>query len=785
MFSSLLAGASKYKNLGGFVESSASGAGLAAGRTLQRYRIVEPLGSGGAGEVYRAHDERLGREVALKILRLDCCEPAAGERMRREARILSQLNHPGISTIHDVESADGYDFIVMELVSGETLTSRLARGPLPEDVARAFGAEIADALAAAHERGVVHRDLKPGNVMIDERGRLKLLDFGLALPSAAASTETTADALSGAVVGTVPYMSPEQLLGRSIDARSDLYSLGVILYEMTAGRRPFLAEPATALINEILNTPAPSPARFATTLSDDMSRLILTLLEKDPGRRPASASSVAASLRSRTIAVSSHTNAPAPARTDGIASVAVLPLVNMTGRPDQDFFADGMTEALIATLAQVRSLRVISRTSVMRFKGTTQPLPEIARSLEVDAVVEGAVARSQDRVRVTAQLIDARTDMHLWARSYERDVSDVLALQAELAGAIAEEVRAHVTQEERARLESPRRVDPEAYEEYLRGRFHWNRRNEAAARRAIECFERSIAKDPGYAPAHSGIADAYLTLATYDYLPPMEAFPRAEAAVARALELDDHLAEAYVSLGALRTAAKWDWPGAEAAFHRALTLDPNHASARHWYADLLSILGRHDEAIAESRRARELDPLSLIVSSGVGIHLFYARRYDEAVQQQLRTLELDPNFAPALRSLGGAYEELHRFDEAIDSYQRADALFPLELSATTLLAHAYAVAGRTDEARRMLDELIAESKRRYVPRYRLAAIHLALGEPGIALELLEEGLRVRDRAMIWLGVAPRFDPLRHEPRFQAILRALKLDGDRGATGGAG
>ncbi|HEV8129350.1 MAG TPA: protein kinase [Candidatus Eisenbacteria bacterium] len=770
-------------NLGGYVESSGP-SGLVAGRTLQRYRILESLGAGGAGEVYRAYDERLGREVALKILRLDCCDPDARDRLIREARTLSQLSHPGISTIHDVESVDGYDFIVMELVSGETLTSRLQRGTLDEEVARAYGAEIADALAAAHERGVIHRDLKPGNVMIDERGRLKLLDFGLALPSAAASTDTTADALSGALVGTVPYMSPEQLLGRSLDARSDLYSLGVILFEMTTGRRPFLAEPATALINEILNSPAPSPARFSGALSEDMTGLIQALLEKDPGRRPATASAVAVSLRSRTAPSSASATAPVQAHAGSIASVAVLPLVNMTGLHDQDFFADGMTEALIATLAQVRSLKVISRTSVMRFKGTTLPLPEIARTLEVDAVVEGAVARSQERVRVTAQLIDARTDTHLWARSYERDASDVLALQAELAGAIAEEVRAHVTQEERARLESPRRIDPEAYEEYLRGRFYWNRRNEAAARRALECFERSIAKDPNYAPALSGIADAYMTLATYDYLPPMEAFPRAEAAVARALELDDHLAETFVSLGALRTAAQWDWPGAEAAFRRALALDPNHASARHWYADLLSVLGRHDEAIAESRRARELDPLSLIVSSGVGMHLYYARRYEEAVEQQRRTLELDPTFAPAWRSLGGALEALRRFDDAIDCFQRAHALFPLELSATTLLAHAYAVDGRPEEARRLMDDMIAESNRRYVPKYRLAAIHLALGEPETALDLLEQGLRARDRAMIWLAVAPRFDRLRHEPRFHSILRTLRLDEVRGSTGGA-
>jgi serine/threonine-protein kinase len=785
------------------VESSARSAGLAAGRILQRYRILEPLGAGGAGEVYRARDERLGRDVALKILRLEGRDPAAGERLRREARTLSQLSHPGISTVHDVESADGFDFIVMELVLGETLSARLTRGPLSGEQARAYGAEIADALGAAHDRGVIHRDLKPGNVMIDERGRLKILDFGLALyrPSAATGTDTTADALSGALVGTLPYMSPEQLLGRSLDARADLYSLGVILYEMAAGRRPFVAEPATALINDVLNTPAAPPARW--DLSEDVSRLVLALLEKDPGRRPATAALVAAALRATggpgaggaPAVAPAHAGAPrAPARegvpaggggarTGAIASVAVLPLVNMTGLPDQEFFADGMTEALIATLAQVRALRVISRTSVMRFKGTTLPLPEIARMLEVDAVVEGAVARSADRVRVTAQLIDARTDLHLWARSYERDASDVLALQSEVARAITEEIRVQVTQEERDRLVDRRRVDPDAYEEYLRGRFHWNRRNEASARRAIECFERSIAKDPGYAPAHSGIADAYLTLATYDYLPPMEAFPRAEAAVARALELDDRLAEAYVSLGALRTAAQWDWPGAEAAFRRALALDANHASARHWYADLLSLLGRHDEAIAESRRARELDPLSLIVSSGVGIHLFYARRYEEAAEQQRRTLELDPTFAPALRSLGGAYEELRRYDEAIECYRRAHALFPSELSATTLLAHAYAVSGRTEEARRSLEELEAESKRRYVPRYRLAAIHLALGEADMALDLLEQGLRARDRAMIWLGVAPRFDPLRQSPRFRAILEALRLDVNGGAGAG--
>lgn len=760
------------------MESSRQEGDLAAGRVLARYRVLEPLGIGGVGEVYRARDERLGRDVALKVLRPDIHDSAARERLRREARTLSQLNHPGISTIHDVESVDGIDFIVMELVSGETLSSRLARGALPEAVARGYGAEMADALAAAHEQGVIHRDLKPGNVMIDDRGRLKLLDFGLALfrPVSVASSETTADALSGALVGTVPYMSPEQLLGRALDPRSDLYSLGVVLYEMTTGRRPFTAEPATALINEILNAPAPSPTSWAPGLSGDSSRLIQNLLEKDPVRRPATAKQVAASLRSGRAAEGGEPAGTGARGTAPIGSVAVLPLANLTGASDQEFFADGMTEALIATLAQIRALRVVSRTSVMRYKGSTQSLPEIARALDVDAVVEGAVVRSADRVRVTAQLIEARTDHHLWAGSYERDAHDVLALQSEVARAITDEIQVHMTLEERARLGNPRRVDPEAYEEYLRGRFHWNRRNEAAARRAIECFERSIARDPGYAPAHAGIADAYLTLANYDYVAPMDAFPRAEAAIARALELDDALPEAFVSLGAFRMDAQWDWPGAEAAFRRAISLDPNSAGARHWHADLLSLLARHEEALAESSRAKELDPLSLIVSAAFGIHLFYARRFEESAAQQHRTLELDPTFAPALRNLGGAYEQMGRYDQAIDCFERAHALLPTELSATSLLAHALAVSGRQDDARRILAELIRDSKERYVPRYALAAIHVGLGEAGAALDLLEEAHRARDRGMIWLQVSPRFDPLRAEPRFRTIVKAMRFEG---------
>jgi len=749
------------------------------GRTISRYRVLERLGSGGMGEVYRAHDERLERDVALKVIR-----PAAGgrldrDRIRAEARTLSQLNHPGISAVYDVESSDGLEFLVLELVEGETLDAILARGPLPEARVRDYGAQIASALAAAHERGIVHRDLKPANVMISPSGRVKLLDFGLAQNCGTnAAAETTDGSDAGLLVGTLAYMSPEQMLGRPVDGRSDLYSLGVALYEMATGRRPFEAELATALINDALNTAPRAPREWAPALSDDLSKFILTLLDKDPGRRPDSAAAVASAL----LDGAGGAIAPGPARPADagdaartIRSLAVLPLTNLSGDAEQEFFADGMTEELILNLAKLQALRVVSRTSVMQFKGGRTAVPAIARALGVEAIVEGAVIRVGDRVRITAQLIDARDDRHLWAQSYERDLRDVLALQSEVARAIAEEIRVQILPLEQVRLERVRRVDPVAYEEYLRGRFHWNRRTEEGARKALECFERSIARDPEYAPAYAGLADAYDTMGNYDYLPPHEAFPRAEAAVTRALALDDSSAEPHVSLASLRFNARWDWEGSLASFRRAFALDPKSVAGHHWYSDLLSALGRGEEAIAEARLAQSLDPLSLIVNTSVGLHLFYGRRNEEAIEAHRRTLELDPSFAPALRSLGGALEQAGRYDEAIAAYERAHAILPGELSAHALLAHAYAVSGREGKARELLAEMIEAAGTRYVAPYALAAIRVGLGERDAALELLDRAWRGHDRGMAWLKVSPRFDPLRAHPSFQEILRRLRLD----------
>jgi eukaryotic-like serine/threonine-protein kinase len=746
---------------------------------ISRYRVLEEIGRGGMGVVYRARDERLGRDVAVKVLHsASALDEDARKRFRSEAGALSRLSHPSINTVYDFDSENGVDFLVLELVEGSRLDELLASGPLPERDLLEIASQIAGGLAAAHERGIIHRDLKPGNIAVTPKGGVRLLDFGLALlHPTAAPLETRSLGDVGQLAGTLAYIAPERLLGAEADERSDLFSLGAILYEMATGRRPFTAEPATALVNEILHRPVHYPMRAGPELSPGLVSLTQKLLEKDPMRRPGSASEVESSLRE---ILAGRSVAAAPDRPDipdgagRIRSLAVLPLENLARDQDQEYFADGMTEALITTLAQIGALRVVSRTSAMQWKGVRRSLPEIARALRVDAVVEGTVARAGDRVRITAQLIEASTDRHLWARSYDRPMTDILDLQGEVAREIAEEIRIQLTPREEARLRKTGRVDPRAYEAYLRGRYHWNRRTKEAIEKGILAFQEAIAADPRYAQAYAGLAQAYDTLGTYYFLAPEEAFAKAESAAARALELDDSLPEAHVARGGVLMSHLWDWPGAEEEFRRAIALDPNHAGAYHWYTDLLSAMGRPDEAYASILRAVELDPLSLTINMTVGAALFYARRYDEAIEQQRKTLELDPTFAPAHRSLGGAYEQKGMYEEAIKEFREATSLSG-DLGGPALLAHVYALSGRGDEARRQLAQMIEEeTKGRYRSPYSVAAVHVALGERDEAFAWLDRAFLARDRGMCWLKASPRLDPLRIDPRFSVLLRRMKF-----------
>jgi len=745
------------------------------GRTLGHFRIVDEVGEGGMGVVYRARDEHLERHVAVKVLpRGAVVDDAARKRFRDEALTLSRLSHPGIATIHDFAHEDGMDFLVMEYIDGVRLSERIAAGPLPEREVLDIGMQVAEALETAHECGVTHHDLKPDNMILAPRGNVKVLDFGLARMRQEGLSRLTARSRAQATIaiGTLGYMAPEQLIGNEPDLRADLYSLGVVLYEMSTGRHPFESDLQTALVYQITNQPPPPPGRFRRDLSRRLEDLILKCLEKDPADRYQSARELAVDLR-RLKGPALAAAAPAEAR---VGSLAVLPLENVSGDPEQEFFTDGMTDALIADLAQIESLRVISRTSVMRYKGARRPLPEIARELRVDAVLEGSVVRSGERVRITVQLIDALTDRHIWARSYQRDVCDVLALQSEVARAVADEIQLELSPREEARLRTVRRVDPAAHDAYLRGRHLWNRRSRASLAKALEYFQRAIDVDPTFAAAHAGIADAHSILATQNFTSPKDGFARARAAARRAIELDPELAEAHTSMAFVHSFHDWAWTEAEASYRRALESNPGYATARQWHAQQLTAEGRFDEALAEAKHALALDPLSPIIHSSVADVHFYRRDYDESLRALEYGLELDTGFSLLRQDMGRALLHLGRAEEAVAVWERTTGEMGGDPATSPILAYGYTFVGRRDEARAILGRLVAAGKERHVSSWAVAAIHWGLGDLDAAFEWLERAFDERDRGMAWLKVHPRFEKLHDDPRFVSLLERMRFPG---------
>lgn len=746
------------------------------GELLGRYRIIQRIGEGGVGVVYRAQDPRLEREVALKVLRQDALvSDAVRRRFRIEARTLSRLLHPNIATLFDFDSDRDVDFLVLEYVPGTTLAGLLASGPLPEARARAIAVEIAEALQAAHEQGVVHRDLKPRNVAITPRGRAKVLDFGLAHVMEDESAVTRSGTEFAGLLGTLPYMAPEQIQQRPVDPRTDLHALGLMLFEMITGRRAYAGDEPAALMYRIVHEAPPRLGDARPGVSRELESVVGRCLEKSLAARFPDAPALVRALRgdgALPATVKGPGSAPA---SDGVRSLLVLPFENRSGDAAQEFFADGLTDMLITDLAQIGALRVISRTSAMRFKSTTRSLPEIARELDVQAVVEGSAMRVGDRVRITVQLLDALADRSLWARSYERDMTDMLALQSEVAGAIAEEIRVKVTPQEQARLRPRGPVSPAAHMAYLRGRFLWNRWAPEAVRQSIDCFEQAIAADPHYALAYAGMSDAYLTLGTTLAMPPSEAFPRARLFAQQGLALDDSSGELRCSFGQALRFHDWDWPGAEREYLRAIDLNPGVGDSHRAYALLLATLGRHEEAIAEAKRALELDPLSLIIYTVVGDTLFYARRYEESIAYYARCHEMDPSFGPGNTDLARSLEHVGRYDEALDLFRRGTASPDGRVPPSTGLAIMLWKAGQYDEARRAIAATKELASTRWIAPFGLASYHAVAGEIAEALEWLERGLEQHDGSMVYLKVHPRLDVLRGEPRFRDLLARMHLD----------
>jgi TolB-like protein/Flp pilus assembly protein TadD len=794
--------------------------GLQAGARLGPYEVLAPLGAGGMGEVYRALDTRLDREVAVKVLPERLAEdPSALSRFEREAKALAALSHPNVLTILDFGHENGVAYAVTELLEGESLRRRLLRARMSWREASEVALEIADGLAAAHSRGIVHRDLKPENVFLTASGRPKILDFGLARRKPLAdpaepggqSTQTQ-ETEPGSLMGTVGYMSPEQVSGLPADARSDIFALGCVLYEMVTGSRPFSGRTGAETLAAILRDEPVEPTRSGTQVPADLAGVIRHCLEKQPDRRFQTARDLTFALK----AILAGTPATAPpfapvargkrrlvaigavgavialgavllvvtGRLPGgggaVHSVAVLPFQNVSGDPAQDYFVDGMTEELIANLAKVEKLRVISRTSVMQYKGTKKLLPQIARELNVDSIVEGSVLRSGQRVRITVQLIKVATEQNLWAESYEKDLTDVLAVQAEAARAIVAEIEVRLTPEEGKRLAKVRPVDPEAYDAYLKGRFYWSKFTGDDYQTAIEFFQKAIEKDPTYAPAYAGLAHAYRALAFEGLIPPGEGMPKAESAARKAQALDDTLAEVHFALGMNRL-AKWDHATCLDELKKALSASPHDAVIRRFYSQALSRVSRWEEAIAEGKHAQELDPLSVETNRALGSVFYWAGRNEEALNQYRKTIELDPKDARLHGHLADVYARKGMYPEAIAEQQKYLSLSGDEEAAQDLgrdFASSGYPAAMEALYRKTLAFLEEAGKYAYVSPVHFAVLHAQLGQKDEAFSWLEKAFEERQPWLGQLKVDPQFEPLRSDPRFGQLIRRVEEMGAR-------
>ena len=780
------------------------------GRTVGPYRIESLLGAGGMGEVYRGLDTRLRRPVALKFLGRELVsDPLAVERFEREARAASALSHPNICTVYDVGEMDGRPFIAMEYLEGQNLRARLGGSSLPARTALEYAIQIAHGLAAAHQKGIVHRDLKPENLWVTREGLIKILDFGLAkvsepapLPEAATLSMATEP---GRVMGTAGYMSPEQIRGQAVDHRIDIFSFGAILHEMLAGSRAFQGASRIDTLIAILNTDPPD-------LTDPaLNRLVRRCLEKEPAKRFQSAGDLVLHLE-EVLAAPPRTSAgehvgvrktrrralqiggvaasvgvagvawallPANwrARLTGsggprITRLAVLPLTNMSGDSEQEYFADGMTDLLITDLGQIGALRVISRPSAMQFKGAKQPLPEIARRLGVEAVVVGSVQSSKNRVRITAQLVDGATDQQMWSRVYERDLTDVLSLQSEVARAIAGEIQARVTPEEAGRLTRNRKVIPEALDAYLFGRYYWDKFTGDSIDKAIGYFEQAIQLDPNYAAAYGGLAECWAGYLFEDARPWAETIPKAREAAVKALAIDDTLAESHEAM-AIVYYQEWNWKGVEEQVKKAFALNSSFPTSHMLYCNLTRHLGRAEESIAQAKLALEADPLGMLTNQMLGDAYANARRWDQAIAQFQKALDLHSNDTSSQYQLGWAYVYSGAYDkgiEAVRASQSGDV--PTELSPD--LAQINAMTGKRNQARQTLTQLLELSKKYPISPSLIALIYVSLDEREQALAWLEKAFQLHSSVMTWLKVDPRFDRIRPEPKFQDLMRRVGL-----------